>query len=94
VGSEMCIRDRGMTLSSLGGMKIDSLFPLVNWPEVAILGAGATRIEPVWDGQKFAPRSTLNLVLGFDHRVINGADAARFLDQLQQILVNPILLIR
>ena len=88
------LRGGGMTLSSLGGMKIDSLFPLVNWPEVAILGAGTTRIEPVWDGQKFAPRSTLNLVLGFDHRVINGADGARFLDQLQQVLVNPILLIR
>ncbi len=88
------LRGGGMTLSNLGGMKIDSLFPLVNWPEVAILGAGATRIEPIWDGQKFAPRSTLNLLLGFDHRVINGADGARFLNQLQQVLVNPILLIR
>ncbi len=84
------LRGGGMTLSSLGSMEIDSLCPLVNWPEVAILGAGQVRVEPVWDGSAFSPRQMLNLVLGFDHRVINGADGARFLQQLKRWLENPI----
>ncbi len=86
------LRGTGMTLSNLGGMGIDSLFPIINWPEVAILGTGTVNVEPVWQQNQFVPCPMLNLVLGFDHRVINGADGARFLNHLQQLLENPFLL--
>ncbi|MCD6581454.1 MAG: 2-oxo acid dehydrogenase subunit E2 [Desulfuromusa sp.] len=86
------LRGAGMTLSNLGGMGIDSLFPIINWPEVAILGTGTVNVEPVWQQKQFVPCPMLNLILGFDHRVINGADGARFLNHLQQILENPFLL--
>ncbi|MDX2494629.1 MAG: dihydrolipoamide acetyltransferase family protein [Desulfuromusa sp.] len=82
----------GMSLSSLGGMGIDSLFPIINWPEIAILGAGTATIEPVWQQDQFIPRTMLNLVLGFDHRVINGADGALFLNHLKELLEKPFLL--
>ena len=82
----------GMTLSNLGGLGAERLFPIVNWPEIAILGCGMVRTEPVWNSQGFVPRRMLNLVLGFDHRVINGADAARFLNNLRQSLESPTLL--
>ena len=85
------LRGGGMTLSNLGGMGIESLCPLINWPEVAILGAGAVTVEPVWKEERFVPCSMLTLVLGFDHRVINGADAARFLTHLKKHLENPFL---
>ncbi len=87
------LRGTGMTLSNLGGMGIDSLFPIINWPEVAILGTGTVNVEPVWQKNQFVPRTILNLVLGFDHRVINGADGARFLNHLQQLLEKPFLLV-
>ena len=83
------LRGSGMTLSNLGGMGINSLFPLINWPEVAILGSGTITLEPVWQEDQFVPCSILTLVLGFDHRVINGADAARFLNYFKKILENP-----
>jgi len=86
------LRGAGMSLSNLGGMGIDSLFPIINWPEVAILGTGAVNIEPVWQQNQFVPRAMLNLILGFDHRVINGADGARFLNHLQKLLEKPFLL--
>ncbi len=86
------LRGGGMTLSNLGGMGIDSLFPVVNWPEVAILGVGTTKVEPVWLQTQFIPRTMLNLVLGFDHRLINGADGARFLNHLKKLLESPCLL--
>ncbi len=86
------LRGAGMSLSNLGGMEIDSLFPIINWPEVAILGTGTINIEPVWQQNQFVPRSMLKLILGFDHRVINGADGARFLNHLRQLLEKPFLL--
>lgn len=82
----------GMSLSSLGGMGIDSLFPIINWPEIAILGAGTATIEPVWRQDQFIPCTILNLILGFDHRVINGADGARFLNHLKELLEKPFML--
>jgi len=87
------LRGAGITLSNLGGMEIDSLFPIINWPEVAILGSGTVNVEPVWQQDQFVPCPMLNLVLGFDHRVINGADGARFLNHLKQLLEAPFLLV-
>ncbi len=86
------LQGAGMSLSSLGGMGIDSLFPIINWPEIAMLGAGTTTIEPVWQQNQFIPRTMLNLILGFDHRVINGADGAHFLNHLKELLEKPLLL--
>jgi pyruvate dehydrogenase E2 component (dihydrolipoamide acetyltransferase) len=66
------------TISSLGGIGGTSFTPIVNAPEVAILGATRSAIKPVWNGQEFAPRLMLPLSLSYDHRVVDGAAAARF----------------
>jgi pyruvate dehydrogenase E2 component (dihydrolipoamide acetyltransferase) len=66
------------TISSLGGIGGTSFSPIVNAPEVAIMGASRAATRPVWNGRKFAPRLTLPLSLSYDHRVIDGAAAARF----------------
>ncbi|HEY1003624.1 MAG TPA: 2-oxo acid dehydrogenase subunit E2, partial [Streptosporangiaceae bacterium] len=66
------------TISSLGGIGGTSFTPIVNAPEVAILGVVRSKMAPVWDGQAFAPRLMLPLSLSYDHRVIDGALAARF----------------
>lgn len=66
------------TISSLGAMGGQGFTPIVNAPEVAILGVSKTQVKPVWDGSSFAPRKMLPLTLSYDHRVINGADAGRF----------------
>ncbi|MBI4697171.1 MAG: 2-oxo acid dehydrogenase subunit E2 [Gammaproteobacteria bacterium] len=82
----------GFTISNLGGHGVDSLQPIVNWPEVAILGVGAIVEMPrVIDGQ-VAIRRCLSLTLGFDHRVINGAEAAGFLGAVKAELENPLRL--
>jgi pyruvate dehydrogenase E2 component (dihydrolipoamide acetyltransferase) len=66
------------TISSLGGIGGTSFTPIVNAPEVAILGLSRAAMKPVWDGSAFAPRLMLPLSLSYDHRVIDGALAARF----------------
>ena len=66
------------TISSLGGIGGTDFTPIINAPEVAILGVSRSNIEPVWDGEKFNPRLILPLSLSYDHRVIDGASAARF----------------
>lgn len=66
------------TISSLGAMGGQGFTPIVNAPEVAILGVSKTQVKPVWNGKEFAPRKMLPLTLSYDHRVINGADAGRF----------------
>lgn len=66
------------TISSLGAMGGQGFTPIINAPEVAILGVSKTQIKPVWNGKEFAPRKLLPLTLSYDHRVINGADAGRF----------------
>ncbi|MBN1957258.1 MAG: 2-oxo acid dehydrogenase subunit E2 [Desulfuromonadales bacterium] len=86
------LRGSSMTISNLGSMGVKHLFPIVNWPEVAILGVGGISVEPVWKHGNFIPRSLLSLTLGFDHRVINGADAARFLGRIRQMVESPLLL--
>jgi pyruvate dehydrogenase E2 component (dihydrolipoamide acetyltransferase) len=66
------------TISSLGGIGGTSFTPIINAPEVGILGVSRSQIKPVWDGAAFAPRLVLPLSLSYDHRVIDGAQAARF----------------
>ncbi len=68
-----------MTISSLGGIGGSGFTPIVNPPEVAILGITRARMQPVWNGKKFAPRLMCPLDLTYDHRVIDGADGARFM---------------
>jgi pyruvate dehydrogenase E2 component (dihydrolipoamide acetyltransferase) len=74
------------TISSLGGIGGTSFTPIVNAPEVAILGATRSAMKPVWDGQQFVPRLMLPLSLSYDHRVIDGAAAARFVVHLVGLL--------
>jgi pyruvate dehydrogenase E2 component (dihydrolipoamide acetyltransferase) len=74
------------TVSSLGNLGGTGFTPLVSWPQVAILGLSPAALQPVWDGQAFVPRLMLPLSLSYDHRVINGADAARFARRLSLLL--------
>jgi pyruvate dehydrogenase E2 component (dihydrolipoamide acetyltransferase) len=74
------------TISSLGGIGGTSFTPIVNAPEVAILGATRSAMKPVWDGEQFRPRLMLPLSLSYDHRVIDGAAAARFTAYLARVL--------
>lgn len=74
------------TISSLGHIGGTGFTPIVNAPEVAILGVSRATMQPVWDGQDFAPRLMLPLSLSYDHRVINGAAAARFTRRLADVL--------
>ncbi len=75
-----------MTISSLGGIGGTLFTPIVNAPEVAILGVSRSSIKPVYDGETFAPRLMLPLSLSYDHRVIDGADGARFTSYLSKVL--------
>jgi pyruvate dehydrogenase E2 component (dihydrolipoyllysine-residue acetyltransferase) len=81
------------TLSNLGGIGLSGIFPIVNWPQVAILGIAASQIEPRFIDGEFLPRLMMPLTLGFDHRVINGADGARFLQYLKKLLEDPFSLL-
>ena len=74
------------TISSLGGIGGTAFTPIINAPEVAILGLSKSEIKPVWDGKQFAPRLMLPLSLSYDHRVIDGAMAARFTVYLAEVL--------
>ncbi|HET9190594.1 MAG TPA: dihydrolipoyllysine-residue acetyltransferase, partial [Rudaea sp.] len=76
------------SISSLGGIGGTAFTPIVNAPEVAILGVSKSSIKPVWDGKAFAPRLMLPLSLSYDHRVIDGAAAARFAAFLAQLLAD------
>lgn len=74
------------SISSLGGIGGTAFTPIVNAPEVAILGVSKSSIQPVWDGKQFQPRLLLPLSLSYDHRVIDGAAAARFTAYLAQLM--------
>jgi len=74
------------SISSLGGIGGTAFTPLVNAPEVAILGVTRSRMMPVWNGKEFLPRLMLPMDLTYDHRVIDGAQAARFMVDLCEIL--------
>lgn len=78
-----------MTISSLGGIGGTAFTPIVNPPEVAILGIARTEIATVWDGDTPRPVPMLPLDLSYDHRVVNGADAARFMSYLAGLLTDP-----
>ncbi|MDI6634932.1 pyruvate dehydrogenase complex dihydrolipoyllysine-residue acetyltransferase [Pantoea dispersa] len=74
------------TISSLGGLGTTHFAPIVNAPEVAILGVSKSAMEPVWNGKEFAPRLMMPISLSFDHRVIDGADGARFITIINNML--------
>ncbi len=74
------------TISSLGGIGGTAFTPIVNAPEVAILGVVRSKMAPVWDGEQFEPRLMLPLCLSYDHRVIDGAAAARFMRHLAGVV--------
>lgn len=74
------------TISSLGGIGGTSFTPIVNAPEVAILGVSKSEMKPKWNGKEFVPRLMLPLALSYDHRVIDGADGARFITTLSGVL--------
>ena len=78
-----------MTITNLGGIGGTAFTPIVNPPELAILGITRTEIRPAWDGTAFQPVPTVPLDLSYDHRVINGADAARFLANYANIIAEP-----
>jgi len=76
------------SISSLGGIGGTAFTPIINAPEVAILGVSKSQTRPVWDGKQFAPRLMLPMSLSYDHRVIDGASAARFTSHLAQLLAD------
>ena len=80
------LQGANFTISSLGAIGGTAFTPLVNWPQVAILGISPATMQPVWNGQGFDPKLMLPLSLSYDHRVINGADAARFSNKLTKLL--------
>lgn len=81
-----------ISISNLGGIGGTAFSPIVNWPEVAILGISRSAMEPVWTDGKFVPRLMLPLSLTYDHRAVDGADAARFLRFVCESLEEPFLL--
>jgi len=84
--SEM--KGAGFTISSLGGIGGTQFTPIINAPEVAILGVSRTQIKPIWNGTAFEPTAMIPLALSYDHRVIDGAEGARFMAELNQVLSN------
>ena len=74
------------TITSLGGIGGTYFTPLINAPEVAIVGLSRISTQPVWDGQQFLPRQILPLSLSYDHRVIDGAEGTRFITYLSGVL--------
>ena len=74
------------TVSSLGAVGGRGFTPIVNAPEVAILGVGRAAVQPVWDGEVFRPQTLLPLALSYDHRVVNGGEGGRFLTELTSLL--------
>jgi pyruvate dehydrogenase E2 component (dihydrolipoamide acetyltransferase) len=82
----------GISISNLGGIGGTAFTPIVNWPEVAILGVSRGALEPVWQNNQFVPRQLLPLSLSYDHRVIDGADAMRFLRWVVEAIEQPFLL--
>jgi pyruvate dehydrogenase E2 component (dihydrolipoamide acetyltransferase) len=80
------------SISNIGGIGGTGLLPIVNPPQSAILGVTSGNMEAVWNGTAFEPRLMMQISVGFDHRIINGADATRFLVKVKEILEDPFLL--
>jgi pyruvate dehydrogenase E2 component (dihydrolipoamide acetyltransferase) len=87
------MRGGTFTLTNLGGIGGTGFTPIVNYPEVAILGLSRSRLQPVVREGQVVPRLLLPLSLSYDHRVIDGADAARFTRRLAEMLENPLLML-
>ena len=87
------MRGGTFTITNLGGIGGTAFTPIVNWPEVAILGLSRSRLEPVYRNGQLGPRLLLPLSLSYDHRVLDGADAARFVRRLVEMLENPFLML-
>jgi 2-oxoisovalerate dehydrogenase E2 component (dihydrolipoyl transacylase) len=81
-----------ITITSLGPLGAIATTPIINHPEVAIIGVNKMAIRPVWDGRQFVPRKMINLSSSFDHRVIDGYDAAVFVQKLKTLLEKPAML--
>jgi len=81
-----------ITITSLGPLGAIATTPIINHPEVAIIGVNKMAIRPVWDGRQFVPRKMMNLSSSFDHRVIDGYDAAVFVQKLKTLLEKPAML--
>lgn len=81
-----------ITITSLGALGGIATTPIINHPEVAIVGVNKMEIRPVWDGAQFRPRKRMNLSSSFDHRVIDGHDAAVFVQRIKQLLENPAMI--
>jgi 2-oxoisovalerate dehydrogenase E2 component (dihydrolipoyl transacylase) len=81
-----------ITITSLGPLGAIATTPIINHPEVAIIGVNKMAIRPVWDGRQFVPRKMMNLSSSFDHRVIDGYDAAIFVQKLKTLLEKPAIL--
>lgn len=87
------MRGGTFTISNLGGIGGTRFSPIVNYPEVAILGLARSRMQPVFKEGQWVPRPLLPLSLSYDHRVIDGADAARFTRRLAELIENPMLML-
>ena len=81
------------TISNLGGIGGTGFSPIVNWPQVAILGLSRSRMQAAYIGSQLVPRLMLPLSLSYDHRVIDGADAARFARRVAELLENPLVML-
>ncbi|HEY2178175.1 MAG TPA: 2-oxo acid dehydrogenase subunit E2, partial [Caulobacteraceae bacterium] len=81
-----------ITITSLGPLGAIATTPVINHPEVAIVGVNKIAIRPMWDGTAFVPRKMMNLSCSFDHRVIDGWDAAVFVQRLKELLETPAMI--
>jgi 2-oxoisovalerate dehydrogenase E2 component (dihydrolipoyl transacylase) len=81
-----------ITITSLGALGGVVTTPIINHPEVAILGVNKIMVRPVWDGSAFIPRKMMNLSSSFDHRVVDGWDAALFVQRIKALLETPALI--
>lgn len=86
------MRGGSLTITNAGALGADPFIPIVNWPEVAILGVARARVEPVFQDGRFRPRTLLPLALSFDHRIIDGADSVRFMQWLVGAIEDPLKL--
>jgi 2-oxoisovalerate dehydrogenase E2 component (dihydrolipoyl transacylase) len=82
-----------ITITSLGAMGGIVTTPIINHPEVAIIGVNKIQILPKWDGAQFVPRKVMNLSSSFDHRVVDGWDAALFVQRIKKLLETPAMIL-
>jgi len=82
-----------ITISNLGMYDVDQFIAIVNPPESCILAVGSIRVEPVWDGSAFQPVHKMTVTGSFDHRIIDGAYGAQFLQELKALMESPTLML-